>query len=139
MFYAFMKKGLDAGTKAAAVKFLQFTSSNDMLRRFLRDTHYARALNVNIPEDEYSQMNTFAKSVYDIKSNYNLVYKFSTKPFWLKYESALLAENTFTATVNNKSYQNPIYDFHGDSNLSVVDYFNGLHTAKKDSWKNYSL
>lgn len=139
MFYAFMKKGLDEGTKAAAVKFLQFTSSNDMLRRFLRDTHYARALTVNVPEDEYSQMNAYAKSIYDVKSNYNLVYKFSTKPFWLKYESALLAEEGCPSTVGEKAYKNPIYDFHGDSNLTVVDYFNGLHKWKEDSWANYSL
>ena len=141
MFSVFMKKGLDAGMKEAAAKFLQFTSSNDMVKQFLIDTHYARGLNATLTAEEIEELPAYAKSNYNVKANYNIVYEFSTKPFWLKYESTLLSKDKFGATTLGASISHPIYNFHDDKDnkLTPINYFKALHDTAKADWKNYSL
>lgn len=132
-----MKKGLPEGTKNAAIKFIQFTSSNDMLKQFLLDTHYNRGLEMTLSDEQVNALPEFAKSNYNVKKNSNVIYKFSTEQFWVKYESTFLAKYNFESIIGSKTYQNPIRNFKEDANLSVDDYFNGIFAAADKDWGSY--
>ena len=114
--------------------FLAFAHTNESLYKFTKYTGASRPFEYNLAEKE-NELNFFAKSIYNIKKNYDVVYPYSKNPTLLnnpsffKYET--LANN---AEISGVDYTHPAFSFKNNKKLTAKDYFDGMYTYYNKHW-----
>ncbi len=117
-------------------KFLQYISTDAQLYEFLKLTHYSRAMKMTLTSDQYNSMSAYAKSMYDIRSNSDIVYSFSDNPFYLYYSGTSFSHKiqgdgwVFNAS---STYQLPIQNMK-ENGLTAIGYFNDCYDTLKTKW-----
>ena len=119
--------------------FLQFISTDAQLYEFLKLTHYSRAMKMTLNSDQYNSLSSYAKSMYNVRSNSDIVYTFSENQFFLYYSGT-----SFSWSMNrdgwifnySSTYQLPIQDMKNDTSgtLTPEEYFNGCYSRLQAKW-----
>lgn len=134
----FVKKNLNDGVKNAAISFVKFLYSRDMLKQFLVDNHYSMGVKLELSEEEKAELPAFALASYEKKANSNVIYPYSTSKFWLSYSGSTFkwGENGYSlnATSLGADYTDPIYNFYKNKNLTAEAYFNGICATMQKKW-----
>ena len=139
----FVKKDLSEGVKNAATTFVKYMYSQDMLKRFLIDTHFTWGVKFDLTPEEKAELPAFALASYEKKTTSNVLYPYSTSKFWMKNYTKNLkwwpsGNYAFQATSLNSEYTNPVYNFQENSKLTPEQYFNAMSTTMTNRWKQVS-
>ncbi len=117
-------------------EFIMFAHTDDSLYQFMKYTGTTRSFNVNLGEKE-ATLNPYAKSIYQIKKSYDIVYPYSKQttvlnsPTFFNFEA--LANYS---RISSEDYTHPAFDFNDNKSLSAVAYFNGMYEYYKNNWSN---
>ena len=127
-------KTMSQQKKDLVMKFLAFCHTNDSLYQFTKFTGATRPFEYNI-DSKLNEMNYFAKSIYNVKKNYDIVYPYSKNATVLNngslFEYVSLSSNS---NINGTEYNFPAWNFQMNNNLSVKDYFEGMYNYYQNKW-----
>lgn len=122
--------------KDLVMKFLAFAHTNNSLYQFTKYTGATRPFEYNLGEKE-NELNFFAKSIYNIKKNYNVVYPYSKNstvlnhPTFFKFET--LSNNSL---VDGVDYTHPAFSMQIKRTLTAKDYFDGMYNYYSRHWSD---
>lgn len=132
----FIKKNIAPEKIELAKKFLQFTSTDEMIIAHAEEISTPRSLKLGDPQKlaDSENLTTFGRSVLEFKNNANAISNLSTNKFqwWAGLETnELFCESV----VNGATYATPIFSFYAEPSLTAIDYFNGLYYGQQSNWQ----
>jgi len=117
-------------------EFLKFAHTDDSLYQFVKYTGTTRSFNVDFGDKE-DTLCAFAKSICQVKQNYDIVYPYSKQPAVLNNQSFFNFENLANySNISGDDYTHPAFEFNDSPSLSAVAYFDGMYTYFKKNWSN---
>ncbi|MCI8435018.1 MAG: extracellular solute-binding protein [Clostridia bacterium] len=132
----FVKATLAPEKEDIVGKFIRFMNSDKMLSEFTRITSALKALDYEVAEEDYAQMTTFAKDLWEMRKSSNMVYNVSDTPLVVNNRS-YFAFNTYWYTrVNGRSYQYASEAIHANPSASVREIFQGMIDYQSSNWWN---
>ncbi len=124
---------INAHTKGAqleiAKKFYRFLHTDKALAIFSEYTGMTRAFEYELPENA----SYYAKSLYNMKKNADVVYSVPTNPYVINNENIFgYAGWAFSARVSGKLVSNPMTAFKDYGSITAAQYFNALDDYQQD-------
>lgn len=133
---AFIKANVAEWKKPLAEDFLRFIYSDAELRAYTRTTGLVKPLNYALKDEDKNGLSEFSKSVLAAQSASKILYPYSTSELFLKNERFFsISEKWCASFVLAAEEQYPVEAFK-NSNMTVIDYFNGLIKYRKEAWGN---
>lgn len=127
--FAFVNGNIKSSDELKAAKlFLQYLCTNDSLVEFQKDTGMSWALDYTIPENEIDNLTYYAKTLYDIHKNADIVYPYSRNDTYFRKTSVIMSNRTPWTTKLANGTENTFitYTFKNNQNLTAKEYFDGL-------------
>jgi ABC-type glycerol-3-phosphate transport system substrate-binding protein len=134
----FARKGITGGALEATKKFMMFINTDDMLYRFMKTTSYSRAINFDITPEQLADLPPFARSIYELKNNSDVIYSISTNPFWMANSDGAFKyalRNNGWCYYSSAANQAPIDNFFYNESLTPEVFFNGMYDVKQKQWQ----
>ena len=123
--------------KDIAIKFLRYSSSDEALEIFTKNTGVSRPYSYMLSEESYNQLSYFQKSMWDLyhRNDVEIVHALTNSKVRLEHQNELYAWSWGSTT--KKGYVNdPIHTFKDYRDLTALDYFNGLQVRYSENyWK----
>ncbi|MBP5467498.1 MAG: hypothetical protein J6Y43_08065 [Clostridia bacterium] len=117
----------DSGKMELVKKFLMYCHSDKCLSIFTDDVGMARPFSYTVADE--SALSAYAKSVYNVHKQSDVVYPYSSNPYVRANSGSsgvfYLESWAFGTTVNNNA-TNPFTTFK-DTSVTVEQYFNGMY------------
>ena len=131
---------LDAPEKIPLAKlFLQFTSTEYELQQFTVTVGQPRNFNYELTAEQYDSLSGFQKSVWDLKSEADVIYPYSDSELYSAFPSAFKYSTYYTSSYLGISYAQPYQDFYkaASSGLDAKQYWLGhIGLTNKSAWQN---
>lgn len=125
-------KGNEAKTKMAKT-FLQFCYTDQELLGFTKSTSIFKAVEYNVEESDITHLSKYAKSVYKLRKEADVIHPYSDHPIFINNQSDFSYHATGTSwasTVNGQAYNFPYQAF--KDNKNAKDYFQGLAVSSTE-------
>ena len=122
--------------KEIAKDFLKFCHTEMGLQTFTQYTGMMRPFDYSLTDEQYANLTPFSKTLYEAYTSPNaqFVHDLSISKLRIQNLSYFIGYWNFTSNVSSKVYDNPASDFINNTNLTALDYFNGLVTYHKNRW-----
>lgn len=136
---AFIKAGIAEEKIPLAKLFLQFTSTEAELQHFTTTVGQPRNFEYDLTDEQYNSLSTFQKTVWDLKSEADVVYPYSDSPLYAAYPSAFRYEYYYKSSYLGISYAQPYQDFYkaASAGLDAKQYWLGhISLNSKSVWEN---
>jgi len=112
--------------------FVQFLYTDESLRNSTVTNGMSKDVDYTLSDDEYNSLSTFAKSVYDIKANGQIVVPISNSSIFVKNMSSF-SFNTLTSPMwGTEKYTYPINGFRDGYDLDA--YFEAMVSKHDATW-----
>lgn len=103
--FACVKSGLSEGVKKAALEFIKFSCSDEMLIDFTSKTGALKGYKYEIPTSATANLSEFSKSVISTVKNSDVIFKYSSSSFYNENLSVLEYSVVYSGYVNDKIYK----------------------------------
>lgn len=136
---AFIKAGIATEKIPLAKLFLQFTSTEAELQHFTTTVGQPRNFEYDLTDEQYNSLSTFQKTVWDLKSEADVVYPYSDSPLYSAYPSSFRYEYYYQSSYLGISYAQPYQDFYkaASAGLDAKQYWLGnISLNSKSAWEN---
>lgn len=114
--------------------FLQFLCTDEMLRGGTVVNGMFRNYEYELSQPEYDSLSGFAKSVYDVKQNGQVVIPFSNSSVFVKNMSSFNLSTLTGSLFTSENYSYPINAFRAGQTLDA--FFEGIAAYRGQSWWN---
>lgn len=133
----FIKANIAESKKKVALSFLQYIFKNDSCVTFLQLDGQTRAVDFSLTSDEYSSLNFWAKSMFDMKENAAAATMYSDSKIMQNYPSELwYSANVWKSNINGTTYVYPSTAMI-NSHVTAASYFEGGSAYWTEStWSN---
>lgn len=132
----YMKAGITDWRHDAALDFIQFANTDESLQRFNEITGVPKAVKYEITD--MSNMNTYAKSLYQAVMNSDIVYPYAKNELFMNNQTGLSEKdgNCYFSSVNPNVTVN--VTLHEKKNITAAQYFAGMYTfaTEQKIWKD---
>lgn len=136
---AFIKANIAEEKIPLAKLFLQFTSTEAELQQFTVTVGQPRNFNYELTAEQYDSLSGFQKSVWDLKSEADVIYPYSDSELYSAFPSAFKYSTYYTSSYLGISYAQPYQDFYkaASSGLDAKQYWLGhIGLTNKSAWQN---
>lgn len=136
---AFIKANIAPEKIPLAKLFLQFTSTEYELQQFTVTVGQPRNFNYDLTAEQYNSLSGFQKSVWDLKSEADVIYPYSDSKLYSAFPSAFKYSTYYTSSYLGISYAQPYQDFYksASSGLDALQYWLGhIGLTNKSAWQN---
>ena len=117
-----VKSGLAEGVKKAALEFVKYSCTDEMLRDFTRITGTVKGYIYDMTETDMAELSEFSKSVISAVKNSDIVYKYSSDSFYNSHIANLAYDVVYSAKVGGNTYKN-VVDGIKEGGTTGVGYF----------------
>lgn len=127
--FAFINGNIKSEDELQAAKlFLQYLCTNKSLVEFQKDTGMSWALDYTIDDNELDDLTYYAKTLYEIHNNADIVYPYSRNDRYFTKTSVVMSNRTLWTTKLKNGTENTFitYAFYNNQGLTAKDYFEGL-------------
>lgn len=122
----------NAAAERVSKLFVQFLYTDESLRNSTVTNGMSKDIDYTLSDNEYNSLSTFAKSVYDIKTNGQIIVPISSSPVFVKNMSSF-SFNTLTSPMwGTENYNYPINGFRDGYTLD--SYFEAMVSKHDASW-----
>ncbi len=131
---AFIKSNIADWKKPLAEAFLQFIYSEAELLAYVKTTGTLPAVSCTLDDTDVASLTYFGQSLLSANRKAKVLYPYSTAELFVENERFFSASEKWRASfVFASEEQYPIYAFKV-RNMSVIDYFNGMHKYRAEMW-----
>ncbi len=128
----FINAKIESSKIKLAKEFLQFLYTDESLQDYTVITNTTRSLNYDMG-DRVNELSYYGKTLWEMKSNADVVYPFSTKSIYLNNQSTFNLYYGWNSTVGSSDKNNTV-DAIRQENISAKTYFEGLKKYKSKTW-----
>ena len=119
-----------------AKKFLQFSSSDDMIFVFSKNTNMTRGLDFEPTSAQRDELSFYANSLLDLKKNSNIVSTSYTSALVRNRSDFFGLMSAFSTKVNNSTFSFPDIGTFND-NITVKKYFDGMYEYRVVNYPDF--
>lgn len=132
----FINSKADPKVKEIAKDFLKFCHTTEALRLFTKYTGVMRPFTYDLTSNEYDQLTHFSKSIYDTyrSENVKIVYDLPLCDTRIKNAKYFQEYWNWQTSISGLLYNDPFIDFINDTEMTSLDYFNGMQTYHESGW-----
>ncbi|MDD6994747.1 MAG: extracellular solute-binding protein [Candidatus Borkfalkiaceae bacterium] len=127
--------------KDIAMKFLRYSTSNEALEIFTKNTGVSRPYDYTLSQESYNNLTYFQKSMWDLyhREDVEIVHALTKNELRMTHQNELYTWSW--GSESKKGYVNdPIHTFKDYRDLTVEDYFSGLQKRYSEVyWKEMIL
>lgn len=131
----FMKANIADWKKPIALDFIMFANSDEALAEFTQVTNTPKALKYEMTAEQLSSMTNFGRSVLELQKNSDIVFPYSSEPFYINNAGALAMVDMWHSAIGGTHYGSPSVPLRKDE-ASVADYFTGMKSYYENNWGN---
>lgn len=129
--YGFIKRNMPKEKVDLAKNFLQFTYTDESMKKFTKNTNALIGLNYEMNEDEISELSSFGQNLmrYKNSEHTHLLYSLDDNDIYKKYEADFRAYHNYFYAENESNtmvYPSRYFYNNGDYGKTTDEYFNLL-------------
>ena len=135
--FCFMKSNVAESKKAIIKEFIRFCNTDVSLSEYTYTTNTPKALKYAMSEADLAKMSPFGRSVYELKSNSDIVYPYASSSFYANNEEKFDPRKQYSTKDSNGVVTDYCVEAIAEKGQSAETVFEGLYRYYKDAWSNY--
>ena len=129
----FVKSNIAEWKKPLALEFIRFVNTDVSLAEFTMVTNTIKAFDYPMTSDQLSNVTTYGRSLFDIKSRASIVYPYAQTSTYINNQNFFDTEQQFFSTVKEQDVAHPAEAMR-EKGASALDIFEGMYSYYKKTW-----